>query len=102
MAKKLGTLTKTEQYSLQFQDLMDAIPTSTVIKHVDEIEGDRSIQWVINGYSVHSSMRDVYSIGLDEKPKFEFFLKANDYNKFVQACETRRAQILEQLKTRKK
>ena len=73
MVKKSGTLTKTEQYSLQFQDLMDAIPTSTVIKHVDEIEGDRSIQWVINGYSVHSSMRDVYSIGLDESQNLNSF-----------------------------
>lgn len=96
MAKKSGTLTKTEQYSLQFQDLMDAISTSTSVNYVKPVE------WVLDGYVVHHPIRYVYSIGLNDTEYFEFRIKAKDYKTFVDACKKRRAQILEQLKTRKK
>ena len=96
MAKKSGTLTKTEQYSLQFQDLMDAISTSTSVNYI------RPVEWVLDGYIVHHPIRHVYSIGLNDTERFEFRIKAKDYKTFVDACKKRRAQILEQLKTRKK
>ena len=85
--------TKTERYSFQVQDLMNVIPTSTVVKHVVYVDDFRSIQWSIDGYIVYSSLRDVYSVGMDEKEKFEFFLKPKDYKKFVSACEARRKEL---------
>ena len=102
MTKNSKTSHKAAAYSLQFQDLMDVIPTSTVAKHVDLINKKRLIEWVVDGYVVRSSMLDVYSVGYNDTEKFEFFLKLKDYKKFVEACEKRRAEILEQIKVKKK
>lgn len=102
MEKSKIRLSKAEAYSLQVKDLMDAVPTSTVIKCVDKIDKHRLIKWVVDGYAVHSSMRDVYSVGLNEIENFEFFLKLKDYKKFVEACEKRRAELYGQLKKRKR
>lgn len=88
-------MNKKEKYALNLQDLMNVIPTSTVVKHVVYVDDFRSIQWSIDGYIVYSSLRDVYSVGMDEKEKFEFFLKAKDYKKFVLACEARRKELFE-------
>ncbi len=102
MTKNSKTSHKAAAYSLQFQDLMDVIPTSMVAKHVDLINKKRSIEWVVDGYVVRSSMLDVYSVGYNDTEKFEFFLKLKDYKKFVEACEKRRAEIFEQIKVKKK
>ena len=93
MGKKTGMLTKKETYLLQVQDLMAVIPASTVNKIVDQIDDTRSIKWVVDGYTVHSSLRDVYSVNMDDTERFEFFLKARDYKKFVEACEARRKEL---------
>ena len=100
MQKKSKKANKAAAYSLQLQDLMDVIPTSKIDKQVDKIADCRSITWVVDGYAVHSSLRDVYSIDMDSNEKFEFFLKSKDYKKFVEACEKRRAEIFEQNKTK--
>lgn len=103
MAKKLS---KKEEYLLNVQDLMDAIPLSTVAKFIKQFKADgvtyRSIRWAVDGYAVHSDTRDVYSIGPGDTANFEFILKVRDYNKFVEACEKRRAEVLEQIKVKQK
>lgn len=102
MGKKTGTLNKKEAYSLNVQDLMQEISTSTVVKHVTYIDDFQSIQWTVNGYTVYSSLRDVYSIDPHDREKFIFFLKAKDYKNFVAACEKRRAELREQNKAKTK
>lgn len=100
MTKKIS---KKEQYSIQVQDLMDVIPLSTDVSK--QLDGERnkkgrvvnkSIRWVVKGYAVYSGTRSVNSIAYDDSEQFEFCLKVKDYKNFVQACEDRRAQLLEQ------
>ncbi len=106
MSKKSSGLSDTDTYSLRFQDLMDAIPGSTVAKHIDLIrdggEMYRSTTWVLDGYTVYSNLRDVYSVDYNGREKFEFLLKRTDYKKFVAVCEKRRAEISKQITVRKK
>ena len=105
MEKKPDTLNKKESYSLRVQNLMGVIPTSTVEKHVTNM-GDFSsiVQWSIGGYIIYSSFywHDVYSTSPNGKKHFEFFLEAKDYIKIKEACEKRRAELLEQTKSKKK
>ena len=103
MAKKLS---KKEEYLLNVQDLMDVVPTSTVAKVVRQINDggkkNRVVKWIVAGYSVHSDLRDVWSISPGDTEHYEFTLMVKDYKKFVEACEKRRAEILEQIKVKKK
>ena len=109
MSKKSNTSHKAELYSLNLQDLMASIPESTVAKQIDDFideeDGkilDHQIRWVVGDHIVYSGIRDVYSIDCGDTEKFKFILKRADYKKFVEACEKRRAEIFEQMKSRKK
>lgn len=93
-------MNKKEKYELNVQDLMDAVPESTVAKQLDVLidEDDdkvlsRSIRWVVSDYVVYSGTRDVYSIGFDNSEIFKFVLKRADYKKFVSACQARRQEL---------
>ena len=93
-------MNKKEKYELNVQDLMDAVPESTVAKQLDVLidEDDdkvlsRNIRWVLNDYVVYSGLRDVYSIEADDSEIFKFILKRADYKKFVSACQARRKEL---------
>ena len=96
--KKGEKMNATQRYDLNFQNLMDAVPTSgSVAKQVDESKFNnkvyRDITWVVDGYMVYSASRAVYSVSPNFEESLVFSLKLKDYKKFVVACETRRQEL---------
>ena len=107
MTKKSPKFSTKKEYALGVQDLMNAIPTSTVAKIIDGFDDEdgpvyRSVKWVVDGYAVYSELRNVHSIDPDGNEEFAFILKAKDYNEFVKACKARRAEIHKQITVKKK
>ena len=95
-----------QEYKLQFQNLMDLIPVSSVAKQVDTLEDegevlDTSIRWVVGDYAIYSDTRDVYTIGPRLEEYFEFILTRKDYKAFVAACNKRRAEMKKQTQKQK-
>lgn len=87
-----------EDYSLNVQTLMEAIPEVTVLKHVDPFEYEGKIlytstKWTVGNYVVYSDMREVRTIEANDEEAFWFHMKVKDYKNFVKACNQRRKEL---------
>lgn len=104
--EKLIEKVSKRKYSLQFQNLMDLVPESSVFKKDETFRAEGVIlpanKWIIGcqvneehvEYSVDSDLHQVYSIEANDIELPIFKLKTKDYERLVKACEKRHALLL--------